>query len=275
MDGTVTIPATATVTEPQVQTGAPADQAVAGDRPAWLPPEFKTVDDFTKSYSETKAELTRRSQELAELKKTPATPPEQAPEPKKDDAPKSAEGKELAIDETPKSEAPAVDWTPYSKVFAETGDVPEETRQEIAEKHLKSIFGDQAKQIVDDFIEAKKAQAKTTAESLKAVAGGPDSYNEMIGWAKDNLSSEEKARFNAAVNSGDYVAAKFAIEGVAARWKTNAGREPSLIQGDGSYVSGDAFKSQAEITRAMADPRYKTDPTYRTQVMERLGRSSF
>ena len=35
----------------------------------------------------------------------------------------------------------------------------------------------------------------------------------------------------------------------------------------------DAFRSQAEVVRAMSDPKYDRDPAYRNEVMEKLARS--
>ena len=34
-----------------------------------------------------------------------------------------------------------------------------------------------------------------------------------------------------------------------------------------------AFRSQAELARAISDPRYPTDPAYRMDVEEKLARS--
>ena len=36
---------------------------------------------------------------------------------------------------------------------------------------------------------------------------------------------------------------------------------------------GDVFRSQAELVRAMSDPRYENDPAYRQDIVEKLDRS--
>jgi hypothetical protein len=41
----------------------------------------------------------------------------------------------------------------------------------------------------------------------------------------------------------------------------------------GSQAQGDVFRSNAELTTAMKDPRYATDPAYRNDVAK-LGRSN-
>ena len=37
--------------------------------------------------------------------------------------------------------------------------------------------------------------------------------------------------------------------------------------------AGDNFRSQAELVRAMSDPRYENDPAYRQDVIDKLDRS--
>jgi len=44
------------------------EQVEAPSRPAWLPDNFKTEEDFAKSYKESQATLTRQAQELASLR---------------------------------------------------------------------------------------------------------------------------------------------------------------------------------------------------------------
>ena len=47
----------------------------------------------------------------------------------------------------------------------------------------------------------------------------------------------------------------------------------TLITGKPPSSSGNQFRSQAELVKAMADTRYETDPAYRQDVMEKLTRS--
>jgi len=46
-----------------------------------------------------------------------------------------------------------------------------------------------------------------------------------------------------------------------------------MVQGKPPKQSSDQFRSQQEVVRAMADPRYEEDPAYRMDVMEKLERS--
>jgi hypothetical protein len=48
--------------------------------------------------------------------------------------------------------------------------------------------------------------------------------------------------------------------------------EGELIQGKPAR-STDVFRSQAELVRAMSDPRYDSDPAYRQDVIAKLEQS--
>jgi len=47
-----------------------------------------------------------------------------------------------------------------------------------------------------------------------------------------------------------------------------------LFSGKAAAQQADVFRSQAEVVRAMADPRYDNDPAYRNDVFEKLERSN-
>ena len=93
-------------------------------------------------------------------------------------------------------------------------------------------------------------------------------------WAATTLSEADQEAFNSAVDGGDMGTAMFAIEGLAARYRSEAGVEPNLVGGEPSSNSVGAFNSLAELTSAMSDPRYEKDSAYRDQVARRLQQSS-
>ena len=51
------------------------------------------------------------------------------------------------------------------------------------------------------------------------------------------------------------------------------GYEGKMVQGKAARETGDVFRSQAELVRAMSDRRYDSDPAYRQDVIEKLERS--
>lgn len=245
------------------------------ERPAWLPENFKTVEDYAKALADTQAALTRTTQELAAIKKGKQPTAEKKPD---DKSLKTPEGKELEVpeeDQDNQQQPVEIDFAPYQEEFTKTGDVSEESRVKIAES-LKGMFGENARAVVDDYIEGAKYRVTNTTTQLKAIAGGDEGYARMVMWAKDNLSKEEVATFNRQVNSGDFHAASFAVHALSARYTAANGKAPNLLNGDGGPSDSSAgFKSLYEMTQAQRDPRYKSDPDYRKMVEQKAARSNF
>jgi len=119
-------------------------------------------------------------------------------------------------------------------------------------------------------------QTASVQREMKAIrdsVGGDEAYGEMIQWAGSNLTREEVDQFNAVVNTNNPAAIKYAVESLSNRWKGAEGYEAPLVTGKKAPSKSKAFRSQAELARAIADPRYSTDPAYRMDVEEKLARS--
>jgi len=275
------------VTFPAAVTGAEAPKPA--ETPA-LPEKFKgkSAEEIAASYAELEANFTRTQQELAGLKKTPAdtntTPPkkEGAEATTTDPEKKPANGLEVPED---KAAAEVVakaglDVSASQTEFDTTGDVSEENRAKLAES-LKATLGDDARAVIDQYIEGKKATLANYSNKVKTTAGSEEAYVELVTWAKTNLSKEEKVAFNNAVNSGDINAATLAVEGLKARAAKAGHSNPELVGGDRSQ-SIVGFKSTAEMISAMSekDPatgkvKYASDPAYRKSVEARVAASNF
>lgn len=109
--------------------------------------------------------------------------------------------------------------------------------------------------------------------TLKEVAGGPQAYDNMIAWAGENLTKEEVQAYDAVMDRGDPYSMYFAVQALAYRYQQNVGYEGRMLTG-GAAQSTDVFRSQAEVVRAMSDPRYDDDPAYRQDVYDKLERSN-
>jgi len=109
---------------------------------------------------------------------------------------------------------------------------------------------------------------------LKGVVGGEHEYSNMIQWASQNLSEQEIDMFDAVIDRGDPVSCFFAIQSLAYRYGEAAGYDGELLTGTAPRASLDAFRSQAEVVRAMSDPRYDNDPAYRQDIFDKLERSN-
>lgn len=107
---------------------------------------------------------------------------------------------------------------------------------------------------------------------VQNFVGGAEKYQELVSWAADNFSEEEITAFDSVVETGNIPAIRLALQALQYRYQDNVGYEGEMIQGKAAQ-SRDAFRSQAELVRAMSDPRYDNDPAYRSEVMDKLARS--
>jgi len=104
------------------------------------------------------------------------------------------------------------------------------------------------------------------------AAGGQRQYEQLVGWAAENFSEAEIEAFDNIVDTGNMAAINLALQGLQSRYQDNMGYEGEMIQGKPAR-SMDVFRSQAELVRAMSDPRYDNDPAYRQDVISKLDRS--
>lgn len=220
----------------------------ASDRPEWLPEKFKSPEDMAKAYSE--------------LEKKLGTKPTQQEAPED-----SEEAEEYSEDVIEESNGEAIDFDAFSQEYYENGGLSEDSYEALEASGIPRA-------LVDQYIagvEALNAQAENSAYEL---VGGRDEYQSMTQWAAANLPESKIDAFNRAVNSGDTNLVQMAVQGLNAQYRSEVGRDPSLIKGETSGNSGGVFQSVAQLTAAMKDPRYTNDPAYREEVGRKLARSN-
>jgi predicted S18 family serine protease len=108
--------------------------------------------------------------------------------------------------------------------------------------------------------------------TIQNSVGGEAAYQQLVGWAAQNFSETEIQAFDNVVDSGNVAAINLALAGLKARYTDANGYEGDMIQGKAA-APADTFKSQAEVVRAMSDPKYDRDPAYRDEIMQKLARS--
>ena len=118
-------------------------------------------------------------------------------------------------------------------------------------------------------VEISEAQVN----QIKNAAGGEQAYANIINWAKTNVPAEQINAFDEVVNSGSVQAINLAVAGLKAQYDAANGVEGKMYTGKAPTNSGDVFRSQQELVRAMSDSRYDNDPAYRQDVIEKLDRS--
>ena len=111
-------------------------------------------------------------------------------------------------------------------------------------------------------------------QQIHGLVGGQDNYNNMMGWANQNVPDQEIQMYDAVMELGNPLAAYFAVQALALKYSDAAGRDGQMVTGKAPKQTTDSFKSQAEMVKAMEDPRYNDDPAYREAVLEKLERSN-
>jgi Phage T7 capsid assembly protein len=230
------------------QGGKPNEQPnpAQAERPAGLPEKFASWEDMAKAYSELE-----RKQSGA---KPEAATPEAAAAASADEAKTQVEAAGLNFDE-------------MSAEYQSGGELSQATYDKLAKAGIP-------KEAVDAYIAGQEAIAQRGIDSVMGEFGGAESYGKMVQWAATNLPKSDIAAFNKVMDSGDMGSIKLTIAGLQSKYVAANGSEPNLINGGNSDGQADVFRSTAEMTAAMSDPRYAKDPAYRADVQAKAGRSN-
>jgi hypothetical protein len=252
-------------------TGADAPQSVeealttqqsSQNRPGWLPQKFSNPEDLAKAYQNLEKRMGNPRNDNPE-----GLPPQDMPQ-------------ESQQDETPAEEAPALDpkqladrqgqMAAWSQQFGEFSHEYTATGQLSDQSYAKLTQMGYPPAVVDAYIEGQKAVAERSTHVLLEEVGGKSGFKEMHDWAAQNLTDAEIKSYNALLDSGNDRQAEFAVKGLHARFKAVNGNSPRLLNGTQGKTAPGGFRSTAEVTRAMSDPRYKNDPAYRKDVERKL-----
>ena len=156
--------------------------------------------------------------------------------------------------------------TNASEEFHGNGELSTETYENLAG------FGI-SKDIVNSYIAGQQALNAQRTNDIKGAANGE--YEQMGEWAVQNLPPDELEAYNGVVEGLDVNAAKMAVSGLYARFKTGTS-QPNLTMGNTSGAGVTAFSDMQAVRQAMSDPRYKAgDKAYHAEVDRRLKVSNF
>ena len=103
--------------------------------------------------------------------------------------------------------------------------------------------------------------------------GGEAEYEKLTSWAADNMEEKALDAFNSIIDAGNPTAIQIAVAGMKAEYDNVEGYEGRMLQGKSARAT-DGFRSQAEVVKAMSDPRYDRDPAYRQDLYDKLERSN-
>ena len=257
-------------------------------RPAWLEDKYKTVEDFLKSHKELQADHTRKSQALAEIKKTAPTKDDAGlPSDDTDDADKDANAAEAGkadkdakpgtAEENAKKAAEGETILPgvtnefveeISKTAWETGEITEEHYAKLAEAGY-------SKTVVDQYMSGQMQAAKGATDALVNAGGGQENVQAMFDWAQESMTPAEVKVYNDkfAVGGAD---ALMAMENLKTKFDNSGVGPGGKLVGGGNApgVATTTYQSVQQVQADMSDPRYKVDPAFRDAVAQKIARSN-
>ena len=222
------------------------------EQPAWLPDKFESPEDMAKAYHELERKLSSESESVTDSDE--GTPPPQTPLP--------------SIEETKKAlSEQGLDYDKYQKEYVDTNTLSKESYAELKEKGMSS-------EMVDSWIEGQNAITEKLTDAAYSVVGGEKAYNDIVSWAAKSLSQNEQEAFNRALESANPNDGMFAIKSLNAQYKMANGSDPNLLQGSTGGSGSGAYKSLAQMSEAMRDPKYHSDPAFREEVTRKLESSN-
>jgi len=214
-------------------------------KPTWLPDKFESPEDMAEAYAQLEQKLSSSSQDTQQETPPPVTKEQRSkPPPNK-----------------------GIDFEKYAREYAENGSLSEDSYKKLSQG---GMTGD----VVDTWLTGQQAIADETINLAHDAVGGEEEYNTLMEWSAKSLEEKEIDAFNRAIETPNPDDVVFAIKSLNARRQMEEGQAPTLLQGDTGGTGVDTFKSVAQLTKAMNDPRYSKDPAYRDEVTQKLSQSS-
>tara|TARA_B110000046_G_scaffold159286_1_gene171727 strand:+ start:1184 stop:2011 length:828 start_codon:yes stop_codon:yes gene_type:complete len=218
------------------------DEVPEEERPEWLDEKFDNPEDMAKAYKELQKKMSEPKADKKAAKKGV-------------EEPAGAEVTTGAI-ESARNE------------FSESGELSDSTFDALEAAGLPRAF-------VEQYINGQEAMSIQQASSIQESIGGAGNYEAMAEWASENMADGDLDAFNAIVEGPSVEQARITVKGMYAQFQAAGGKGPALVQGSTSGDSGvKPFGSTAQVTEAMRDPRYASDPAYRENVEKRMSVSS-
>jgi hypothetical protein len=239
--------------------------------------KFKSTEELEKAYLEAQKLISQRGQQPAEEQPPALQPQDYTPELGKqlygDTVATAIEAAAINPLEMAEKVYAGEDVSSYVDALVEKGGLP----RSVVETYLQGVAP--AKGNVPATPDSSTA-GMTDADviELKAMVGGEQQFQQLSQWATANLEPQELADYNAAVDSGNKAAARFALRQLQVR-AAGGSQEPKLI-GGGTAVKTDVFDTDQQAVDARSkrgkDGKYlyESDPKYRQWYDKTLARSN-
>jgi hypothetical protein len=227
--------------------------------------KYKSAEDLEKAYLELQKKLGGGS---------PTSDDAEDSEPTEDAPEEASEETEAEVEPIDTSETVKLLEGATTEYYSNESGLTPETYEK-----LSQLSG---KELLDSWIaytksteEAASQQALNQADvdRVMTAVGGQTEYNQMLGWAKDNLNPTEVAAYDAVVAGNNPDAIYWAALGLKSKYTDSVGYEGKQVTGKRAPSANEMFRSHAELARAINNPKYRDDPAYRRDVEDKLARS--
>ncbi len=158
--------------------------------------------------------------------------------------------------------------------FSNDGNISEETLQKFDGMSARDLV--EAYRAIQENTDPSDSYPDLTDAEMNTVynsVGGESEYNKLTSWAGDNMDDRALDAFNSIIEQGNPTAIQIAVAGMKAEYDNAEGYEGRMLTGKAARAT-DGFRSQAEVVKAMSDPRYDKDPAYRQDLYDKLERSN-
>ena len=244
---------------PDEQDSLAVGEEMAAQQDQLLAGKYKNAEELEKAYVELQSKLGKNEKE----DNTEAEKEEVLPEESEKDSKEYSEGAQLI------TEASSEYWENDGALKPETIEKFASMSSQDLVKAYMEVQKNQPKPEAQEPVEVSQQDINTIQNSV----GGEKEYGKLINWAGENLNQDAIDAFDSVVETGNVQMIKLAIAGVKAQYETENGSEGTMLTGKAPKSSSDVFRSQAELVRAMNDPKYDNDPAYRQDIIEKLDRS--
>ena len=153
--------------------------------------------------------------------------------------------------------------------YQENGKLSDETVAELEKAGYPS-------EVIEGFIESRKALESRFTEAVYDSVGGTKEYNRIVDWASKNLPQKTIDSFNRAIDNNNLEAVSLMLEGMKSKMISKIGTANKSIHGGTATPVNrpKGFANKSEVIEAMSDKRYGRDPEYTRQVEQRMWATS-
>lgn len=162
-----------------------------------------------------------------------------------------------------------VDFNKAVREYQENGELSDETVAELEKAGYPS-------EVIEGFIESRKALESRFTEAVYDSVGGTKEYNRIVDWASKNLPQKTIDSFNRAIDNNNLEAVSLMLEGMKSKMVSKMGTANKSIHGGTATPVNrpKGFANKSEVIEAMSDKRYGRDPEYTRQVEQRMWATS-